>query len=136
MLGLTLESLRAISTQANLDLADAQRNLEHAQQQHRSAMQKAVEARQAYDEAQDAAVAGQARARFMDADDVGSGIGGSEPSDIPEIWKASDIAAWLKLSPRYVAEKLAKKKGFPRQVGGCSRGRWFKDDVIGWAARR
>lgn len=68
MPGLTLESLRAISTQANRELANAQRKLEHAQQYHRSAMQKAKVARQAYEEAQDATATRQARAHFMDTD--------------------------------------------------------------------
>lgn len=68
MPGLTLESLRAISTQANRELTNAQRKLEHAQQYHRSAMQKANGARQAYEQAQDATATRQARAHFMDTD--------------------------------------------------------------------
>lgn len=68
MTGLTIESLRAISIQANRELANAQRKLEHAQQYHRSAMQKANTARQAYEEAQDIAVSRLARAHFMDSD--------------------------------------------------------------------
>jgi uncharacterized protein YfiM (DUF2279 family) len=68
MPGLTLESLRAISTQANRELANAQHKLEHAQQYHRSAMQKANVARQAYEEAQEISAARQARAHFMDSD--------------------------------------------------------------------
>lgn len=68
MPGLTIESIRAISTQANHELANAQRKLEHAQQYHRSAMQKANAARQTYDEAQDAVASRQARAHFMDSD--------------------------------------------------------------------
>lgn len=68
MPGLTLESLRAISTQANRELANAQRKLEHAQQYHRSAMQKANVARQAYEQAQDVTATRQARAHFMDSD--------------------------------------------------------------------
>ena len=68
MPGLTLESLRAISTQANRELTNAQRKLDHAQQYHRSAMHKANAARQAYEEAQDTVVARQARAHFMDSD--------------------------------------------------------------------
>lgn len=68
MPGLTLDSLRAISTQANRELANAQRKLEHAQQYHWSAMQNANTARQACEEAQDAAATRQARAHFMDSD--------------------------------------------------------------------
>jgi len=68
MPGLTLDSLQAIATQANRELANAQRKLEHAQQYHRSAMQKANAARRAYEEAQDVTAARQARAHFMDSD--------------------------------------------------------------------
>lgn len=68
MTGLTIESLRAASTQANRELANAKRKLEHAQQYHRNAMQKANTARQAYEEAQDVADTRQARAHFMDTD--------------------------------------------------------------------
>lgn len=61
MPGLTLESLRAISTQANRELANAQ-------QYHRSAMQKASATRQAYEEAQEVVASRQARAYFADSD--------------------------------------------------------------------
>lgn len=49
----------------------------------------------------------------------------------PEIWTASEIAKWLKLSPRYVAENLSKRNGFPGQIA-VGRGRWLKDDIIDW----
>lgn len=68
MPGLTLDSLRAISAQANRELANAQRKLEHAQQYHRSTMQKAGAMQRAYEEARDVAEARRAKAHFMDSD--------------------------------------------------------------------
>lgn len=52
----------------------------------------------------------------------------------PEIWKAEDIAAWLDVCPRYVSEKLSKKRGFPPRLP-VGRGRWLKDEIIDWASR-
>ena len=52
----------------------------------------------------------------------------------PEVWKAEDIAEWLGVCPRYVAEKLSKKRDFPPRLP-VGRGRWLKHEVIDWADR-
>lgn len=56
----------------------------------------------------------------------------------PELWTAREIASWLMLSARHVAERLVHESGFPAPaIGGkkFGRKRWFKDDVIRWAGK-
>ena len=52
----------------------------------------------------------------------------------PEIWTAEEIAAWLRLSKRHVAERVVHEKGFPQPILGERRKqRWLKESVIEWA---
>ena len=57
---------------------------------------------------------------------------------IPEesrLWTASDIAQYLSMGKRTVAEKLVFTPGFPAPVDIGSR-RWYMQDVIEWARKR
>ena len=52
----------------------------------------------------------------------------------PEIWTAADIAQWLKLSQRHVAERLVHEVNFPQPILGARRKqRWLRDEVVQWA---
>lgn len=53
----------------------------------------------------------------------------------PEIWTADEIAQWLKLGRRHVAERIVHDPKFPRPImpGPNQRKRWLKDDIIAWA---
>lgn len=52
-----------------------------------------------------------------------------------------DVAAMLKVTPRYVSESYVKAPGFPRPIyltgadGRKSKPRWIRRDVIEWIGR-
>jgi predicted DNA-binding transcriptional regulator AlpA len=48
-----------------------------------------------------------------------------------DIWTAKEIAQYLKVCPRYVAEKLSKQHGFPARLA-VGRGRWLREEIIQW----
>lgn len=57
---------------------------------------------------------------------------------IPEesrLWTSADIAQYLSMGKRTVAEKLVFTPGFPAPVDIGSR-RWYMRDVIEWARKR
>jgi predicted DNA-binding transcriptional regulator AlpA len=51
---------------------------------------------------------------------------------------ASDVAALLKVSPRYITEQYALSDGFPRAIrldgpdGRKSKPRWRRSDIMRW----
>ena len=49
-----------------------------------------------------------------------------------EIWTAKEIAQYLKVCPRYVAETLSKRAGFPKRLD-LGRGRWLRQEIEQWA---
>ena len=50
-----------------------------------------------------------------------------------QIWNAADIAAYIGLSKRYVAENLVYKPGFPRPMKKiCKHRQWKAGDIIRW----
>ncbi len=51
-----------------------------------------------------------------------------------DIWTAKEIAEYLNVCQRYVAEKLSKRQGFPAKLP-VGRGRWFRQEVLEWADR-
>ena len=49
-----------------------------------------------------------------------------------DIWTPKEVAQYFHVCERYVAEKLAKQKGFPMRLP-IGRLRWFRDEVVSWA---
>lgn len=55
----------------------------------------------------------------------------------PEVWTAKEIAEWLRLSQRHVADRLVHDPRFPRPLKGCvGKKRWIKDEVVEWVMSR
>jgi ABC-type Fe3+ transport system substrate-binding protein len=58
-----------------------------------------------------------------------------------DLWSASEIAAYLKLSERQVTERYAPLPDFPKAYrlptpsGGSGHPRWKAHEVIAWAER-
>lgn len=60
---------------------------------------------------------------------------------VEPLWKAEEVAAYLQVSPRQVAERLSKRPGFPPPIvmpcdKGSGRMRWDREKVIAWAERK
>ena len=58
-----------------------------------------------------------------------------------DLWSAAEIAAYLKISPRQVTERMVLIPSFPRAIrlpafgGGRSRPRWKGAEVVAWVER-
>ena len=53
-----------------------------------------------------------------------------------KLWTAQDIAEYLRLHPRYVRDRLAKRKDFPKAYRIGSSLRWEPEDVERWLEKR
>lgn len=53
-----------------------------------------------------------------------------------DLMTAKEIAAVVKLAPRYVAEKLTKRRDFPAAIRMGSVRRWERGDFERWLASR
>lgn len=52
------------------------------------------------------------------------------------LWTAQDIAERLKLHPRYVRDRMAKRKDFPQPYRIGASLRWKPEDVEQWLEKR
>lgn len=54
-----------------------------------------------------------------------------------EVWTAKEVAAYLKLAPRYFLRKIRFQEGFPAQLEWSKTGhpRWSAQAVKDWALR-
>lgn len=54
--------------------------------------------------------------------------------DEQRLWTAEDIAQYLNMAPRTVAEKLAARPDFPKPLNlGVKR--WYMVEVLAWARK-
>lgn len=67
----------------------------------------------------------------MSADDLRELI--NQLVKIPALWDADDIAVYLKVAPRTVAEKYAKLRDFPPAIKIGGQSRWKPEEIMEWA---
>lgn len=70
----------------------------------------------------------------MSADDLREFI--NQLVKIPALWDADDIAVYLKVASRTVAEKYARQKGFPTPIRIGGQSRWKPEEIMEWAEKQ